>query len=54
MANTTDPVSGDQQENTAGTPAEIDMEALAARIVELLLRELEIETERAGKLLQGR
>jgi hypothetical protein len=54
MANTMDPVSGDQQQNTDSTPDKIDMEALAAKIVELLLRELEIETERAGKLFQSR
>lgn len=54
MAEIMDPVSGDQGQSTTNPPDAIDLEALAAKIVELLLRELEIETERAGKLLQGR
>jgi hypothetical protein len=32
----------------------IDMEALAEKIVALLRREIEIETERFGKFLAGR
>lgn len=55
MANTMGPVLGDQEQgNAESAQGEIDMDALAAKIVALLLRELEIETERAGKLFQGR
>lgn len=53
MTNILKPVSDDQQIN-GSQPEELDLDALAAKIVELLMRELEIETERAGKVLQGR
>jgi hypothetical protein len=37
------------------TPSQptVDLEALAEKIVALLRREIEIETERVGKLLSG-
>lgn len=54
MANTTDPVLGDQQHGKDKTPPGMDLEALAEKIVALLLREIETETERAGKYIQGR
>lgn len=33
--------------------AGIDLEALAEKIIALLLREMELEAERAGKLFKG-
>ena len=42
--------SGDQYDPEGGNqPADIDLEALAEKVAELLLRELDIEIERTGR-----
>jgi hypothetical protein len=51
--NSSPSLPGASSELVEPSPAAVDLQALAEKIVALLRREIEIETERAGKFFTG-